>query len=306
MSPFNKKEGADIRVAIEDGNHFYRVYRDESTSALAGMEWNVPLDCMRENMVYRFEMKIRNFPHDGNPIFTTVYIRSHRDGGDTQQRVAICPESSDDWVLCNAYFTFDESLFGDLTDVSIYFETVGSTTSTYDVDNISFKFVHMEGLVTGLVVSDIVKEKWAEGSEILITSHSLNWDDQHVRKIVGIQDYMQDDGLVVLELDEAIARPPTQQNSDFPVEVALLSRNILFEGLPNDDDFSAGGHLTVYHTPDVEQVIEGAEFRNFGQHGVMDRYVSRRRCCFQWHGGMLLTNLRTAYFIPLFEKCCRI
>jgi hypothetical protein len=58
--------------------------------------------------------------------------------------------------------------------------------------------------------------------------------------------------------------------------VALLSRNIVFEGAIGEDEESDyhGGHLTVYHTPNVTQIIEGAEFRNFGQQGVSGRYVS--------------------------------
>jgi hypothetical protein len=113
--------------------------------------------------------------------------------------------------------------------------SVGSTTSTYGVDNISFKFVRMEGPVNrfGCI--------------------------RYSQREVGRRFRYSHHRLVVLELDEAIARPPAKQNSDFPVEVALLSRNNVFDGLANDDDFSAGGHLTVYHTPDAEQVIEGAE-----------------------------------------------
>jgi hypothetical protein len=276
-SPFYEKGEVQIRVEIEDGNHFWRVYREEASSVLSGMEWNVPVDCIKEHAVYRFEMRIRVHPDESHPdpITTSVYIRSHRAGSSTQNRVTNCPESEGEWVSCDAYFVITSNMLGDLKHVSMYFETVGTTSTTYDVDDLSFKFVHMEGPVPGLVVGGEVKGKWATGSEILITSHTLHWNDQMVRTIVGLEDY-GDDGQVLIELDTPIVRPPSQRSSDFPVEVALLSRNIVFEGGIGEDEESyyRGGHLTVYHTPNVEQIIEGAEFRNFGQQGVSDRYVS--------------------------------
>ena len=71
----------------------------------------------------------------------------------------------------------NSNMLGDLERVSVYFETVGTTNTTYDVDDLSFKFVHMEGPVTGLVVGGEVKGNWATGSESLITSHTEHVND---------------------------------------------------------------------------------------------------------------------------------
>jgi hypothetical protein len=52
------------------------------------------------------------------------------------------------------------------------------------------------------------------------------------------------------------------ESNDFAVEVALLSRNILFEGGTGLGD---GGHMWFFYTPSVVQTIEGLEIRQFGQ-----------------------------------------
>ena len=277
QTPFYEKGDVLIRTEVENyGNHFWRVYREEAISVLSGIQWDIPVECMKENAVYRFKMRIRVHPHENHPdpIITSVYIRSHRAGSDTQTRVTNCPPSAGKWVSCDGYMLVTSAMLGDLDNVSVYFETVGSTDTTYDVDDLSFKFVHMDGPVTGLVVEGI-KEKWTTGSEILITSHTLNWDDQVVRTISGIENYGED-GQVLIELNSPITRPPAQRGSDFPVEVALLSRNIVFEAAKEGSEESShqGGRLTVFHTPDVQQTIEGVEFKNFGQQGVADAHVS--------------------------------
>ena len=73
-----------------------------------------------------------------------------------------------------------------------------------------------------------------------------------------------------LDLDAAIRRPTTIVESlDFAVEVALLSRNIVFEGGTNLQD---GGHFWIMHTPSVAQMIQGIDIQHFGIQGTLGRY----------------------------------
>jgi hypothetical protein len=54
------------------------------------------------------------------------------------------------------------------------------------------------------------------------------WTDQQLRTIQSIA---SSGGNAIITLDAAIRRPTTLvESNDFAVEVALLSRNILFEG----------------------------------------------------------------------------
>ena len=111
----------------------------------------------------------------------------------------------------------------------MYFETVGESSTTYNIDDLSVTFVHMEGLVDELVVGEEVQGSWEAGSEILVTSKDLGWQNQFVRTIDNVRRFGVG-GYVVIELDSPIPRPTTTKDNDFGVEVALLSRNIVFEG----------------------------------------------------------------------------
>lgn len=106
---------------------------------------------------------------------------------------------------------------------------------------------------------DIVKT-WGVGATIVITSHTLKWTDQQLRTIMNIQ---SSGGKAIITLDSSIRRPTTLvESNDFAVEVALLSRNIRFQGGIEKDD---GGHMWVFYTPTVIQTIDGLEIRQFGQ-----------------------------------------
>lgn len=59
---------------------------------------------------------------------------------------------------------------------------------------------------------------------------------------------------------------------EFAAEVALLRRDVIFTADTDPDEDWIGGHSIVYHTPDVIQTIQGVQFENFGQEGVLGRY----------------------------------
>ena len=302
-SPFYPEGNAEITLQVEEGNSFWNVVRLSSGSAIAGIGWRVPDSCFKESAVYKFRMKIRVHPNDDSPeeIFTAVYIRSHREGPDTQRRITICPPSSGEWVSCETYFKVPPDMLGDLKFVRMFIETVESSSVMYDIDDLSFEFVHMEAPVIGLVVDGDIKDKWGVGAEILVTSHTLNWDDQTVRAIASVEKY-GNEGKLLIELNATIdARPPTSSDSSFAAEVALLSRNIVFEGSRESKDGPLqGGHLVVYHTAAISQIIEGAEFRNFGQQGTLGRYVSFRRFVCRAHAPLRVhTNVTSFDVISL-------
>lgn len=122
-----------------------------------------------------------------------------------------------------------------------------------------------------LIVDRAVKGLWAPGAEVLITSHTAQWDGHQIRKIQNISVH-SNPNFVRIKLNATIVKPTTVQDSPlFAVEVALLSRNILFEGGPDSNPLH-GGHFWILNTPFVEQHIAGLEVRNFGQQGSLGRY----------------------------------
>jgi hypothetical protein len=141
-----------------------------------------------------------------------------------------------------------------------------------------------------IIVDAAVQGKWAPGSEILITSHTTKWDGHQVRTIVAVNQVGSDGNFVSLTLNNVIDRPTTQLDcQDFAVEVALLSRNIVFQG-GSDSNALHGGHFWIMNTPKVQQYIEGIDFQNFGQQGTLGRYPIHFHLCGDVSGAIVIKN----------------
>ena len=133
-----------------------------------------------------------------------------------------------------------------------------------------------------------VRDTWAPGAEILITSHTHQWNGHQVRRIVSITTALE--GSVWIGLDAPIPRPKTARESPaFAVEVALLSRNIVFEG-GEDRTILHGGHFWIYFTPHVVQTVTGVDIRNFGQQGDLGRYPIHFHVCGDVSGSSVTKN----------------
>jgi hypothetical protein len=136
--------------------------------------------------------------------------------------------------------------------------------------------------------------KWSVGAEVVITPHTSVWNATQVRTIQSISSFFAPNtNYVTVRFNESIVHPTTVVESpDFAVEVALLSRNILLDGGPNDgpEDADQGGHLMISYTPNVIQTIEGVEIRNFGQQGNIGRYPIHFHYCNNVSGSTVSKN----------------
>lgn len=104
------------------------------------------------------------------------------------------------------------------------------------------------------------------------------------RTIVGMR--MAGD-FVELDLDAPFVRPTTVLESvDFAVEVALLSRNIVFS---SDASAEVGGHVEFRRTA-AEQHLDGVDVRHFGQPGVLGRYPIHTHFCGSLDGSIISRN----------------
>ena len=140
---------------------------------------------------------------------------------------------------------------------------------------------------TIIMVPKTVIGKWGVGAEILITPHTRVWNQNQVRTIKSI---LASESYAVIELDSPILRPTTMlESADFAVEVALLSRNIVFEG-GSDSTVNHGGHFMIMHTPNIIQTIEGVDLRNFGQQGSLGRYPIHFHFCNDIAGSTVSKN----------------
>lgn len=125
---------------------------------------------------------------------------------------------------------------------------------------------------SSIIVTDSVTKAWTKGAEILITSHTRVWNEHQQRTIVQVKSAAEA-GFVEILLDKPIILPTTiKESPDFAVEVALLSRNIVFQGGPDSNPLH-GGNFMIFYTPNVVQSIVGVDVRSFGQQGSLGRYA---------------------------------
>ena len=127
-------------------------------------------------------------------------------------------------------------------------------------------------------------QHWAPGAEIAIASSSHLYDFHQVRTITKTEPAPRLPGYIRLQLNEDIRKETTtREDPDFATEVALLSRNLVFES-PRG---SGGGHFWVMHTPRVNQEVRGVEIVNFGQAGVIGRYPIHFHMCGNSRGSIV-------------------
>lgn len=228
----------------------------------AGITWDILPPCVKPHAKYRFKAEIRM--HALRPVLSTWKVKGFvSDGKSAVENIADCPPSEGTWVTCHGDFQPSQKLSG-ANRFEVFLETDASSHDvSYDVDNISFEII--EGGIDRVILPKVVENMWNPGSEILITSHTTSWDAHQVRTINSVENH-DEEGYVRVNLNEPIDRPLTLGSNPFhATEVALLSRNVVFNG-------TGGGHLSVVHTPGQTQVIQGIDFVEFGEEGIRDAY----------------------------------
>lgn len=185
-----------------------------------------------------------------------------------------CPVSNGEWVDCEVSMTATAAMVGaDGYQIWNYLQSpleADGTYSTIDYDDISFARYNPATEIHKISVSSAAATCWGAGSKVLITSSTYDQDDAHELTVVET-----DPAAGLITVDSAIPFTTTEQDDpDFPVEVASLTRNFVIEGEMDPNDSLHGGHFIVLHTPDVQQYIGGIEFVNLGQQGSLGRCVN--------------------------------
>jgi hypothetical protein len=278
--PMEASRGSRLSVyTVPNGTSFFR--SDLRTSVTDSIVY--PLsdpDCLVPGARYKVGARVR--------IMSQVQVESlmvFRAMGKSPTRfvIAKCPPSQGNSVTCVSEFIAPHELDG-AERIQLSFETLEGSLDTMEVDNWELEFV--QGPAASILVQeDGILGCWDKGAEILITSHTTDLESSQVRRLMSTPESMGN-GLVRLDLHDVIVPPVTVEDGDgFAVEVALLSRNIVFAGAADESDSLLGGHLIVLHTPGVPQKIEGVELQNFGRQGktqwsLLDRSKPRRQHLF--------------------------
>ena len=274
-SPYPFRSNNDdtlLSVVTEGSNHYFEVTGREFAVQKArrgknwrnaGITWDILPSCMKTHIKYAFHVEVRM--HSLSPVSSEWKLKFYLEGVKKPviKSLAKCPKSQGFWISCDGIFEPSTDII-EPARIEVYLESdTSSYDIDYDVDNISFKLT--ESGLDRLILPKSIENLWSVGSEILVTSHTSQWDGHVTRRISSMENH-DEEGYVKVGLNEAIDLPLTLGSHPFhATEVALLSRNIVFNG-------GNGAHMTILKTPDQIQVIQGVEFVGFGEESVHSSY----------------------------------
>ncbi|XP_060073811.1 cell migration-inducing and hyaluronan-binding protein-like [Ylistrum balloti] len=120
---------------------------------------------------------------------------------------------------------------------------------------------------------------WRAGDVVVVTSTDFDWTQAEYAYVIDCPNCLPNQ-IKVEMIAEYTHYGEVYMNTDMRAEVALLTRNIVFEGFDNDggNDNTFGGHLKFLK--DFENVhIEGAEFFHMGHKNFPGRYPINFHMC---------------------------
>ncbi len=255
-----------------DGNQYFSI--KDRKYAHDNLVFDVVPGCLEENSVYTFSMKIRI--HSQNEIKPEVILKFHPTNPGDRPSFSFmardCPATSEDigWVTCTNDVTFKAGHSSALR-VEALVLIQDDYTSNVDYDDISL--VHKTGAPSALRLHGTTQLDtcWGPGAQVALPSETLSYEQGHLATIQAIVD---GNGV---DLIETITPSPSVSDiyPEFPSEMALISRNILFK---SGDSSSVGPTLTILRTPSVPQKIQGVEINGFGREGVAGIHVRYTLC----------------------------
>jgi len=218
-------------------------------------------ECLQTSAVYSFSARIRLHSLAADtPMVKLVSTVPGQTGIVGDVVAAACPQTSLElgWVTCRSQFSVEKHL-STASQVQLLIVFTANQLDTADFDDISFTFQNAinQG---GIELGDDLSQCYAPGAKALIPSDDLTFDSA---QIVTLETLLSG---TTVGVAEDIARVTTNSTDpDFAAEFALLSRNILFTGDDDGDNYGHGPAFVVLHTPDVGQLVRGVDFNGFGR-----------------------------------------
>lgn len=294
-----------VTIVEEDGNKFWRLsdrYTHDSS-----VNYQLESTCLTKGTTYRLSNRARfhipdDFQGTSEPYFWMFLYRRPSDGGWSSRRIVDCDAQSvdDGWVECSGEFMMEEdfSLSSDIRLRMSFFNSRDGARYDVDLDDISIQYV--KGYVDEFVVDSDDVSCWGSDADIHVTTSSFFTYDSKKRDgiLSKIQSHIEnDDGTTNVQLIDALTLPiiSVEEDADYAVELALISRNIKVEGA--NDENNKGGYMQVLHTPNITQQIQGIEFFNMGRMGEFDRFVSDQ-CAVE-----IVSNSIRVYHSQTFSFC---
>ena len=244
-------------------NRYFAMYRRSHSWISPSSELN--LQCFSSGLVYTASFKLRVLQGTTGGYFELGWHR--QDDSWKNRNVMDLPSQSVDagWVSYSGDFIIDEDIANAKDMIWRIIIEGGETRMDYDDVSIKFK----SGAIEGILVDSSVTSCWGPGSEIHITSSTFDPSESSVKTIDEV--VVNNDGTATIKLPALDWIPVSESEDITAAEVALLTRNVKIEAT-KDVEYE-GGYVQVLHTPGIAQTVDGVEFRNMGQRGVLYRYV---------------------------------
>ena len=195
---------------------------------------------------------------------------------------ATVPSQDYGWAKCAATFTYTSGIANwDWNDINLVFtgpDWSSRSSRSYEFHFKNIKIENLNGIVASPDTLDVGTDAascWNTGDDILITSSSNNPNGYILRRVIAVNEtkglITLDEGVNPLQ-NSLLSEADSQDGIDFAVEVASLNRRVKFTAEKDDPNPLHGGHLIIFHTPDVAQTLRGVEIDGFGQQGNLGRY----------------------------------
>jgi len=183
--------------------------------------------------------------------------------------IGTCAPSKDEWVTCEASYQIapDLSVYDKF---EVFWDVPGDSSSDVDIDTVKVSFV--QGAASTAFVDQSVASCWGVGSDVVISSNTLEYKDAVTAKIGAITTA---GGKARISFNSPIPLVTSaSQDANFAAEISLLTRNIVMSASVNTAQPDQGGQITIMHTKGSAQKIKGVELKGFGQAGNRGKYVS--------------------------------
>jgi len=272
MQSFMKSAKLQVLYDSNMNPYYHLSNRQEDYSSLSH---DLLLGCLGDHVVYMFKAKL--WVHSIEPVQVFPILRVEQANGTVSfDIIQQCPESSESigWITCAAGYKHDLSHVN-ATRITFMFLT---KQSTVDVSYDDLQYTYEESRDNAYFFDKRVHNCWGNGTEVVVPSQTIDYDQV---QLLTTKEVLPNGSILFNE--RMSPRPPSAADSpDFYGEFALLPRNILFDSEADDPQEPLhGGHIMIYRTPgkggvwSVKErfhVIDGVEFRRFGQVGERWRY----------------------------------
>merc|ERR1711862_285095 len=243
-----------LKVVEENGNKFWRLF--DRTDHRSTIEYALDTTCLTRGVTYIISSKIRYHSSEGFTVGSKSYywyidFQRVTDNKWIERKIVECgPQtiSEGGWVTCSGEFIVDEEM-SEATNADLKMAIDDDRDGgkvNLDYDDISIRY--SKGYVSDLLVNSNDISCWENDADVHVTSATYySWTDTKTNgfmsKIENVVD--NNDGTSTITLSEAATLPiiSKEENIDYAVEVALISRNVIIE--VDYDENKKGGYMQV-------------------------------------------------------------